>query len=156
MRDDAGHQRGKDHRVIDPSEIEHFDPEERSGDRRAEHRRETGADPANHQPPPVLVAKAQDVGEQTRQGGANLRGRPLLADGAAKRQRYNCCAQLHGRDEPIDATGPLVHGGDDRLRAVAARIGGERANDPDADRKRDRQKDEDGNATGRERTRPVS
>ena len=120
MRDDTGHQRGKDHRVIDPSEIEHFDPEQRSRDRRAEHRCEAGADAANHQPTPIFVAKAQDVGEQTRQRGANLRGRALLADGSAKRQRHHRRAQLHGRDEPIDATGPLVHGGDDRLRAVAA------------------------------------
>ncbi len=49
-----------------------------------------------------------------------------------------------------------MHGGDDRLRTVAPGIGGECANDPDAERKRHRQKDEDRHATGRERTCPVS
>ena len=147
---------GKDHRVIDPAQIEHFDAEQGSRNRRAEHRGEASADPTNHQPPPVLVAKAQDIGEQAGQGGADLRGRSLLADRSAKRQGDNRCAQLYGRDEPIDAPGSLVHGGDDRFRTVASGIGREGANDPDAERKRHRQKDEDRDATGRERTCPVS
>ena len=147
---------GKMTRVVDPSEIQHFNAEERSGNRRAEDRREAGADAANHQSTPVLVAQAQDVREQARQGGANLRRRALLADGSAKRQRHHRRAELDGRHEPIHATGPLMHGGDDGLRAVAAGVGGERADDPDADRKRDRQKHERRNATVRERTRPVS
>ena len=156
MGDDAGHQRGEDHRVIDPAQIEHFNAEKGSRNRRAEYRGEASANPTNHQPPPVLVAKAQDIGEQAGQGGADLRGRSLLADRSAKRQRHNRCAQLDGRDEPVDATGSLVHGGDDRFRTVAPGIGREGANDPDAEGKRDRQKDEDRDATGRERTCPVS
>jgi hypothetical protein len=107
--------RRKNHGVIDAPEIEHFDPEQRSRCRRAEHRREAGADPANHQPPPILVAKAQDVGEQTRQGGANLRGRSLFTDGPAKRQRDQGGAQLDGRDEPIGTAGSPVNRGDHRL-----------------------------------------
>jgi hypothetical protein len=121
-----------------------------------EDRRESGADAADHQSTPVLVTKAQDVREQAREGSSNLRRRALLADGPSKRQRHNGRAELDGRYEPIHAAGPLMHGGDDGLRAMAAGVGGERADHPDADRKRDRQEHEDRDATVRERTCPVT
>src|SRR5437762_6740173 len=44
---------------------------------------------ADHQPAPIFVAQAQDVGKQTRQRRADLRRRPFLADRSAKRERHH-------------------------------------------------------------------
>ena len=63
MRDDPGHERGKNHGVVELSEIEHFYAEERAGNRRTEDRSETSADAADHQSTPVLVAEVQHIGE---------------------------------------------------------------------------------------------
>ena len=80
MRHDAGHECRKNDRVIDPSEIQHFNAEERPGDGSPENGRESSADTADHQSSSILVAQTQDVGEQARQGCPNLCGGALLTD----------------------------------------------------------------------------
>ena len=81
---DPGHEAGKEHRVLDAPEVEDLDAEEGARDRRAEHRGEPGPDPADDQATPVLVVEPEDVGEEARDGGADLGARPLLADRAAE------------------------------------------------------------------------
>ena len=122
MRHDAGHECGKNDGVVDPSEIQHLDAEERARHRRAEDRGEAGADAADHEPAPILVAQTEDVGEQAREGGANLRGGTLFAHRTAKRQCHDGRRELDRCDQPVDATRPLMHRRDDSLGAVALRL----------------------------------
>ena len=82
--DDPDHQGGEDEGVVDPAQIEHFDPEERAGDGRPEHRREAGGDAADHEPPSVLIVEAQDIREQAGDRGADLGRGTFLPDRAAE------------------------------------------------------------------------
>ena len=93
MSDDPGDEAREENRVLDPSEVEHLDPEERPGDRRAEHGRESAADPADHEAAAVLVVQPQDVGEKAGDRRADLGAGPFLADRAAEHERHD------GREE---------------------------------------------------------
>jgi hypothetical protein len=70
--------------------------------------------------------------------------------------RHHGRGKLDGRHQPVHATGSLVHCGDHGFRAVAAGIGGEGSDHPDADGKGDRQKHERWHAAIGERALPVS
>ena len=152
---DAGHEAGEEHRVLDPAEVEDLDAEEGARDRRAEHRGEPGPDPADHEATPVLVVEPEDVGEEARDRGADLRARPLLADRAAEGEREHRGQELDRGDPPVDLARPRVDRGDDRLRPVPLRRGREGADEPDAGGQRQRQ--EEVRAEGpRGRRRPTS
>ena len=100
VRDDAGHEAWEENRVLDPSEVEHLDPEKRPGDRRPEDRREAAADSADHETAAVLVVQPQHVREETRDRGPDLGAGPLLADRASEGERHDGREELDGRDLP--------------------------------------------------------
>ena len=130
---------GKRTGVLDPAEVEHLDPEEGAGDRRAEDGREAGADAADHEAPAVLVVEPQDVGEEARDRRADLGAGPLLPDRPAEGERHDGGEELDGRDLPGDPAGLPVDRRDDGLGPVAARRRRERPDQPDADRERERE-----------------
>ena len=130
---DAGHEAGKQHRVLDASEVEDLDAEERARHRRAEHRGEPGADAADHETAPVLVVEPEHVGKEAGDRGADLRARALLADRAAEGEREHRGQQLDWGDEPVDLARPLVDRGDDGLGAVPLRRRREGADEPHAE-----------------------
>src|SRR5262249_36562974 len=92
--------------------------------------------------PAVFVAETKNVGEETRQSGADLRRRSFLADRTATRQGHDRRAQFDGRYEPIHAAGFLMDRGNDRLGSVAARVAGTCMDDPGGKRQRERKQDE--------------
>ena len=76
--DDTRHEGRKEDAVAERAHEEHFHAEDGTGNGCPEDGGEAGADPADDQPPPVLVVEPEDVGEERRQARPDLRARALL------------------------------------------------------------------------------
>ena len=71
--------------------------------------------------------------------GADLRRGPLLPHRPAEGKGQHRRRELDGGDGPVDATGAGVHGGNDGLGPVPARLRGKGADEPDAEREGERE-----------------
>src|SRR5664279_2256997 len=98
--DDARNQAREENRVLDAPEVEHLDPKDGPGDRRAENGREAASDPADHETAAVLVVQTQHVRKETRDRGPDLGAGPLFPDRAAEGERDDGREELDGRDLP--------------------------------------------------------
>ena len=136
---DACDEGGKDHGVVEATEVQHFDSEQRARYRRSEDRSEARTDPADDETPAVRIAQAQNIREQARERGTDLRGGPLLADRATKGKRQHRGAEFYRRDQPVDASGPLMDSRDDGFGPVPSSLGSECPDEPYTGGKRYRQ-----------------
>ena len=113
-----GDEAREEHRVVDPPEVEHLDAEEGARDRRAEDRREPGADAADHEAAPVLVVEPEESAKRLVMAAPIWAHGPSLPTEPPKASVRTVAGELDRRDPPVDLPRPLVDGGDDGLRPV--------------------------------------
>ncbi len=88
---------------VEPAQRQHLDREDRTGQRRAEHRAKAGRHPAHQQQAPGLAGQAQAIDQAMRQAAAQLHCGAFTPCRSAEQMRGHCADQherRHGQRHP--------------------------------------------------------